>query len=287
MRKSDSHVVRIPPPSTTASILLLFPLLCPYTLLVHAQNTEPTSTITTKTTSPARPEPDPMTMMMTPWMRIIPLIVSGVLGSILLALIVALGFCCSQNRRLKKQVEKLEGLNIDLNKQKIFRSLSNSDSRSDAGGQSRPSTTSVPRPIITTGSTQQGVESYFPSVSEESLSGENGSGMVRTPRTPVTAAYHQQLLMVNQGMGSGGSGGWNQGYGMGSGMALASPGQGRSPSWAVRGEVTSRYTGGGAGYYLDPGRGSERGVVPVSPGLGYEVSGENNGMAELSGVGGK
>jgi hypothetical protein len=47
-------------------------------------------------------------------MRLIPVIVAGLTGSLLLAMTVAFGFSCTQNRRLKRQVETLEGLNANL-----------------------------------------------------------------------------------------------------------------------------------------------------------------------------
>ncbi|KAK3986600.1 hypothetical protein QBC44DRAFT_352276 [Cladorrhinum sp. PSN332] len=191
-------------------------------------------------------------MMMSgpPWMRIIPMIVSGLLGSTLLATIVALGFSCSQNRRLRRQVETLQSLNTNLSTQKFrsFSSSSSSSSSASSSSRSRPSTSvpppvslpPLPPPIITTTSngTPQGVAvgSYFPS-EESSLSAE--SGMIRTPRTPVTAAYHQHLSMMNQAIGSGrvgvaeGQVVWNQGYGM------PSPGEGRRPSWPIRGGMNN------------------------------------------------
>ncbi|KAK4166266.1 hypothetical protein QBC43DRAFT_287165 [Cladorrhinum sp. PSN259] len=213
-----------------------------------------------------------------PWMRIIPMIVSGLLGSILLATIVALGFSCSQNKRLRRQVETLQSLNMNLSTQKL-RSFSGSSASSASSSRSRPSTSvtvpvpPLPRPIITTGDSSHQGAGYFPS--EEPLSGENG--IVRTPRTPVTAAYHHHLSMVNQAVGNSGRMGgvpegtipWNQGYG------IPSPGEGRRPSLPIRGGGMNgaRYT---VGYYLDPGP-TEMGQgghgMPVSP--GYEVSGDN------------
>jgi len=46
-------------------------------------------------------------------MRLIPIVVSGLLGSLLLATIVALCFSCTQNRRLRRQVDTLQGLNAN------------------------------------------------------------------------------------------------------------------------------------------------------------------------------
>jgi len=47
-------------------------------------------------------------------MRMIPMIIAGVLGSLFLATIVAFGFSCTQNRRLRRQVETLQNINANL-----------------------------------------------------------------------------------------------------------------------------------------------------------------------------
>ncbi|KAK4457781.1 hypothetical protein QBC42DRAFT_316995 [Cladorrhinum samala] len=212
------------------------------------------------------------------WRRLLPVAVSGFLGLTAVGMSVALGFSCRDNRRLKRQVERLEGVNEGLKsantersggKGGARRSHSSSSSTSSSGGfssRSRPSTAALapagphpplPPPIFTSSPGVGG--GYFPS--EETLIAE--SGMVRTPRTPVTAAYHQHLSMVNQSLGSG----WNHGYGM------PSPGSGgeRRPSLPV---IRGRYHD----TYLDVSGGQQGGGL-VSP--EYEAPGDNNGICEL------
>ncbi|KAK4212224.1 hypothetical protein QBC37DRAFT_466085, partial [Rhypophila decipiens] len=48
-------------------------------------------------------------------MRMIPFVVAGVLGSLLLATVVAFGFSCTQNRRLRRQVESLQNMAANSN----------------------------------------------------------------------------------------------------------------------------------------------------------------------------
>lgn len=212
------------------------------------------------------------------WMRMIPVAVSGFLGLMAVGMAVALGFSCRDNRRLKRQVERLEGVNeglksVNAERNGKGRSLSSSSSTSSSDGfssRSRPSTAALPPPpplpppIFTN---NLGAGGYFPS--EETLIAE--SNMVRTPRTPVTAAYHQHLSMVNQSLGRVGGGvegnGWNHGYGM------PSPGSGggeRRPSLPIRGRYHDTY--------LDASGGQVGGGL-VSP--EYEAPGDNNGISEL------
>ncbi|KAK4179488.1 hypothetical protein QBC36DRAFT_362679 [Triangularia setosa] len=177
---------------------------------------------------------------MPPWMRLIPIIAAGLLGSLLLAGIVALGFSCTQNKRLRRQVESLQSINTTLTTEKL---RSFSLSRSSPSTSARPSVSapSAPPPLITT--TAVGNDStvssdmkisnddYLPSTSARSpltattpsRSGPEGASLslverrpsstwvpengytsedsIRTPRTPITAAYHHHLSMVNQALG--------------------------------------------------------------------------------------
>lgn len=61
-------------------------------------------------------------------MRMIPFVVAGVLGSLLLATIVAFGFSCTQNRRLQRQVDTLQNINANL-KLSSFNSSVNTSAR--------------------------------------------------------------------------------------------------------------------------------------------------------------
>ncbi|KAK4189812.1 hypothetical protein QBC35DRAFT_472277 [Podospora australis] len=253
---------------------------------------------------------------MPPWMRLIPIIVSGLLGSLFLATIVALGFSCTQNRRLKRQVETLQNnLNVNLGITQKLRSYSLSRASAVSPlSSARPSASAPPPPpIITTTSSDSlsradgGGSGYFPSplgvsplgMPSPAALGPRGAEdipphtpnvipwqesyndeMVRTPRTPITAAYHHHLSMVNQALGpstvrsAAGTGlavpvppeppqqqsqlqSQNPyGYAMPSPAAAA----GRRPSWPIRGTGTgtARYTAGGyftEGHGLPPGYG--------------------------------
>ncbi|KAK0741811.1 hypothetical protein B0T21DRAFT_360160 [Apiosordaria backusii] len=177
---------------------------------------------------------------MPPWMRLVPIIAAGLLGSLLLASIVALGFSCTQNRRLRRQVESLQNLNMTLTTEKLRRF---SISRSSPSSSARPSVSapSIPPPLITTtaagndttvsSDSKASNDDYLPPMSARSpltASTPTGSGSevaslaaggrrpssawvpdnsytneepIRTPRTPITAAYHHHLSMVNQALG--------------------------------------------------------------------------------------
>ncbi|KAK0670014.1 hypothetical protein QBC41DRAFT_318629 [Cercophora samala] len=176
---------------------------------------------------------------MPPWMRLVPVIAAGLLASLLLASIVALGFSCTQNRRLRRQVQSLQDINTTLTTEKL---RSYSISRSSPTSSTRPSVSapSVPPPIITTtaavsddsvsAEAKTSSEDYLPPISARSPltattpsrslhDGPSQNAMarrpsstwvpensyaieepIRTPRTPITAAYHHHLSMVNQAL---------------------------------------------------------------------------------------
>ncbi|KAM7219787.1 hypothetical protein V8F06_004821 [Rhypophila decipiens] len=75
-------------------------------------------------------------------MRMIPFVVAGILGSLLLATVVAFGFSCTQNRRLRRQVESLQ--NMAANHKSSSFSSSSSSSTTISG---RPSVHSI-QPLV-------------------------------------------------------------------------------------------------------------------------------------------
>ncbi|KAK4194108.1 hypothetical protein QBC40DRAFT_188941 [Triangularia verruculosa] len=286
---------------------------------------------------------------MPPWMRLVPIIAAGLLGSLLLASIVALGFSCTQNRRLRRQVESLQNLNTTLTTEKLW---SFSLSRSSPPSSARPSVSapSVPPPLITT--TAAGNDNmvrpdskafnddYLPPISARSpltASTPTGPGPeiaslgtggrrpsstwvpdsnyateepIRTPRTPITAAYHHHLSMVNQALGpssfrsgyavapseqqphmhqqyhpqqqqqqqqSQWSGPTSYAIPMPSPIAPTPAGE-RRPSWSIREGQNARYTMyTQSGYFADqPGL-----INSIPPDYQFEVGG--NSVSELPG----
>lgn len=284
---------------------------------------------------------------MPPWMRLVPVIAAGLLASLLLASIVALGFSCTQNRRLRRQVESLQNLNTSLTTEKL---RSYSISRSSPTSSARPSVSapSAPPLLITTAAANDdpvssepktSVEDYLPPISARSPltantpsrsphDGPSRTAMerrpssawvpennyaneepIRTPRTPITAAYHHHLSMVNQALGPSSA---RSMYGVGSsdplpqthpqhhhyqhpqegqwhgppGYPIAMPSpirpaahEEQRPSWPIREGQNARYTTyTQSGYFPDQ---SESYNSSTPPEYQYEVGG--NSISELPG----
>ncbi|KAK4204755.1 hypothetical protein QBC40DRAFT_163950 [Triangularia verruculosa] len=288
---------------------------------------------------------------MPPWMRLVPVIAAGLLASLLLASIVALGFSCTQNRRLRRQVESLQNLNTTLTTEKL-RSFSLSQSSPSSSARPSVSAPSVPPPLITTTAagndnlpildSKSPDDDYLPPISVRSPltaitpsgSGPEAASLstierkpsstwvsdngytneepIRTPRTPITAAYHHHLSMVNQALGPSSS---RSGYAMGGrsdhqppihlqqqyqqqqqtqwpgppGYSIPMPSpirpavpEERRPSWPMREGQAERYTTyTQSGYFADNPRLDSN----TPPDYQYEVGG--NMISELPGSGEK
>ncbi|KAK3683419.1 hypothetical protein B0T22DRAFT_538517 [Podospora appendiculata] len=192
-------------------------------------------------------------------MRMIPMIlVAGLLGSFLLAAIVAFAFSCSQNRRLRRRVETLQALSANL---KSAAGSSSLRSSSRSGSSSRPG------PLALAG--------YYP----------DETGMGRGSVSPAPVPQQQQEGVMSWQVGRTGEGYLHQQQGMGMGMGMVVntlPLYGQPPETPL-----SLTPGGSAGYSGFPmlGGGGGAGRRPSLPRNGIGIAGDGHGNGGGSGGG--
>ncbi|KAK3320602.1 hypothetical protein B0T19DRAFT_477845 [Cercophora scortea] len=157
-------------------------------------------------------------------MRMIPMIlVAGLLGSFLLAAIVAFGFSCSQNRRLRRQVETLQALNA-TGRLSGVKSSAPSSLRSRGSSSSR----SRPGPLALAG--------YYPDeMGPMGRSMGTGAGTGAGSVSPAPLGPGQQEGVVTGPVGNGN--GWR---GMGEGY-LHQMGQGQQQGQGMGVGMVSMY----------------------------------------------
>lgn len=169
-------------------------------------------------------------------MRLITIVlVGGLLGSLLLGAIAATCWQCTQNRRLRRQVQTLENNNITSGNLAAKRKASYSGSSAShhssiLSSRSRPSmsvqrlTTYFPPPPHDDSALSPSPDTYD----------HNGGGGLTTPTMASNVAYHQHLMMMHQQQQQAPQtpgGGAPPGYGFAGAAVMQMPGQGRRPSW--------------------------------------------------------
>ncbi|KAK0707130.1 hypothetical protein B0T26DRAFT_680693 [Lasiosphaeria miniovina] len=167
-------------------------------------------------------------------MRLITIVlVGGLLGSLLLGAIAATCWQCTQNRRLRRQVQTLENNNTSGNlaaKRKASYSGSSASHHSSIlSSRSRPSmsvqrlTTYLPPPPHDDSALSPSPDTYD----------HGGGGGLATPTMASNVAYHQHLMMMHQQQQAPQTpgGGAPPGYGFPGVAVMQMPGQGRRPSW--------------------------------------------------------
>lgn len=115
-------------------------------------------------------------------MRLIPFVAAGVLGSLLLATIVALGFSYTQNRRLRRQVDTLQNLNANLKSSSFSSSTSTS---------ARPSVHSI-QPLVSF--TSPSYQQDDPTTSSPDSYHARGPSSLNTMRNTANSIYNHHHM---------------------------------------------------------------------------------------------